>query len=52
MNGSPLAAYATTKGAVLMMTKTLACEWAKTGVTYSTYTTGQLIQVDGGWNTI
>ncbi len=104
MNGNPLAAYATTKGAVLMMTKTLACEWAKTGVTvnaigpgyfpsemtqagldapefqaamsiycpmgrtgkdgeldtallyfasdYSTYTTGQLIQVDGGWNTI
>lgn len=104
MNGSPLAAYATTKGGVLMMTKTLACEWAKTGVTvncigpgyfasemtaagidspefqmamnvycpmgrtgapgeldttllyfaseYSTYTTGQYIQVDGGWNTI
>lgn len=104
MNGNPLAAYATTKGAVLMMTKTLACEWAKTGVTvnaigpgyfvsemtqagidtpefqgamsvycpmgrcgkegeldtallyfasdYSTYTTGQIIQVDGGWNTI
>lgn len=104
MNGSPLVAYATTKGAVHMMTKTLACEWAKTGVTvnaigpgyfgsemtgglidtpefqaalgaycpmgrygkegeldtallyfasdYSTYTTGQLIQVDGGWTTI
>ncbi len=104
MNGNPLAAYATTKGGVLMMTKTLACEWAKTGVTvncigpgyfasemtaggietdefkfalsvycpmgrcgapgeldttllyyaseYSTYTTGQYIQVDGGWNTI
>lgn len=104
MNGNAIAAYATTKGAVHMMTKSLACEWAKTGVTvnaigpgyfgsemtggmidspefqaalgvycpmgrygkegeldtallyfasdYSTYTTGQLIQVDGGWTTI
>ncbi len=104
MPGSPLSAYATTKGAVLMMTKALANEWAKCGITVnaigpayfpsemtagvlgdeagnsaistlcpmgrpgrdgeldgavvyfasdaSTYTTGQLLQVDGGWTTV
>ena len=104
MNGSPISAYATTKGAVEMMTKALACEWAKKGVTVnaigpayfpsemtgefvetdvftpvvqaycpmgrvgkdgeldgaiiyfasdaSSYTTGQLLTIDGGWTTI
>lgn len=104
MNGSPISAYCTTKGAVAMMTKALANEWAKKGVTVnaigpayfasemtasvidtpefqgiipfycpmgrpgregeldgaliyfasdaSSYTTGQLLTIDGGWTTI
>lgn len=104
MANSPISAYATTKGAVLMMTKSLANEWAKDNITVnaigpsyfpsemtenvleneqansaikqacpmgrtgrdgeldgaliyfasdaSSYTTGQLLQVDGGWTTI
>lgn len=104
MKGMPVNAYATTKGGVLMLTKSLANEWAATGVTvnaigpayfasemtasvfedpallsviesccpmgrvgrpgeldtaivyfaseFSSYTTGQLLQVDGGWTTI
>ena len=104
MPGMPLSAYATTKGAVLMMTKALANEWAKYNITVnaigpayfpsemtndilesgaisqiiqgtcpmgrpgrdgeldgaliyfasdaSSYTTGQLLTVDGGWTTV
>lgn len=33
MPGSPISAYATSKGAVLMMTKALANEWAKHNIT-------------------
>lgn len=33
MNGVPRCAYSTTKGAVMMMTKALAAEWAKEGIT-------------------
>ena len=33
MTGMPLNAYATTKGGVLMLTKALAVEWAKYGIT-------------------
>lgn len=104
MAGSPLSAYCTTKGAVEMMTKALANEWAQHGITVnavgpgyfpsemtgdviedegflqvvktycpmgrpgkngeldgiivyfasdaSSYTTGQLVTIDGGWTTI
>lgn len=33
MNGATMTAYCTTKGAVEMLTKSLACEWATRGVT-------------------
>lgn len=36
MNGFPRAAYSTTKGAINMMTKALASEWAKCGITVNT----------------
>ncbi len=104
MTGLPLTAYCTTKGGVEMLTKSLANEWAKYGITVnaigpayfpsemtdavlenddflnvikakcpmgrpgrdgeldgaiiyfasdaSSYTTGQLLLVDGGWTTI
>ena len=104
MAGSPISAYCTTKGAVAMLTKALANEWAKKGITVnaigpayfasemtasiieedffqpvvqaycpmgrvgqpgeldgaliyfasdaSSYTTGQLLTIDGGWTTI
>lgn len=36
MNGLPRAGYSTAKGAVYMMTKALAAEWAKSGITVNT----------------
>ncbi len=36
MNGVPRSGYSTAKGAVLMMTKALAAEWAKNGITVNT----------------
>jgi len=102
--GSPMTAYCATKGAVEMLTKSLASEWAQKGITVnaigpayfasemtaaifedpallgmisalcpmgrpgrpgeldgaliyfasdaSSYTTGQLLTVDGGWTTV
>jgi gluconate 5-dehydrogenase len=104
MLGSPITAYCTTKGGVLMLTKSLANEWAKHNITVnaigpayfpsemteavladnsfsqavnaycpmgrtgrdgeldgaivyfasdaSSYTTGQILTIDGGWTTI
>ncbi len=104
MNGSPISAYCASKGGVAMLTKALACEWAKYNITVnaigpayfesemtdqvintpefaqavmaycpmgrvgkageldgavvyfasdaSSYTTGQLLTIDGGWTTI
>lgn len=103
MNGVPRSGYSTAKGAVYMMTKALAAEWAKEGITVNTlgpgyfasemsalvaneayeigiqnncpmgrrgkpgelngamlylasdassYTTGQLLLVDGGWTIV
>lgn len=36
MNGLPRSGYSTAKGAVYMMTKALAAEWAKSGITVNT----------------
>ena len=36
MNGLPRSGYSTAKGAVYMMTKALAAEWAKNGITVNT----------------
>ena len=36
MNGFPRSGYSTAKGAVMMMTKALAAEWAKNGITVNT----------------
>jgi len=36
MNGVPRSGYSTAKGAVYMMTKALAAEWAKSGITVNT----------------
>ena len=36
MNGFPRSGYSTAKGAVYMMTKALAAEWAKNGITVNT----------------
>lgn len=36
MNGFPRSGYSTAKGAVYMMTKALAAEWAKSGITVNT----------------
>ena len=36
MNGVPRSGYSTAKGAVYMMTKALAAEWAKNGITVNT----------------
>lgn len=40
MNGFPRSGYSTAKGAVNMMTKALAAEWAKSGVTVNTLAPG------------